>query len=278
MEGYFRRWARATRDGAYRRVGTSIGCLSLLVVPIVAALAVFVVLNSGRPTPEQNQVNAEALSAAVVGAVVAVVGWGFILLIWSAIQAPAEMDAARLSERDAERSRADEATLDLRTVLESLLGVVTLEYIAVSLGKKPEEETGLVRVGIVLRNSSQIPLRFRVTVLHAVIESHSAAGEFQNQTGYLPPFGATIRFDFHSILDLQWKFPMTGEVTFAVAYGPAARDPEYTFSGKATFFLAAAADDPKQIGVQWVWVGEPNYERAVGAQSSSAAISSQVQT
>jgi hypothetical protein len=266
-DGYTRRWARAVRDGAFRRLGTSLGIATLLIVPILAAVAVYV--NTNATTPEQGVVNSEALRAAILGGVEAVVVWGLIVLTWSAFKAPAEIDASSvraLSEgRDREADRAKNAEARLRDILDDLLGILTLEGVDVRVGHLPDTDVCSVSVGIVLRNSSQVPVRYAVRELHVIVEHRAAADPLPNLTGYVPPFGGASTHYSPYVMDIPWHFPMSGEVQFAVAYGVRSRAPTYIFRGAIALTLAEAGTTPESgpgvLAQLWNWVGEPKFER-----------------
>lgn len=110
-ESYHRRRWRAAKAAAWHRIGHGAGTAGLIAVPALSALGSYLLADRGTMMPN-------ALVAPVGGALLGVLGWGLLVLAYSWVVAPGEMDAAaamatRTTER--ERDAAQEKNVAIRS-------------------------------------------------------------------------------------------------------------------------------------------------------------------
>jgi len=113
-EAYHKRRWRAAKAAASHRFGHGATAVGRVAVPVLSAIAAYLFAGGA--------LTVNALAAAVSGAVLGAVGWGLIVLVYSWVVAPGELDAtaaADLRSAEDERDKAREEIVTLRDTTEA---------------------------------------------------------------------------------------------------------------------------------------------------------------
>lgn len=152
------------------------------------------------------------------------------------------------------RVQRDERQAQLDRIRDSLLGNLSVDNLHFGFGDITESSFS-VQPAIRLLNSADIPVKYNVTAITAVVSGRTAENPLLRMRTGVIPSGLSRLFLYAAIPDVPLKFPTQCVLKYTIQYGPISEDYTHVFSEGLTVTLHS--DEPSRA-VSWVYLVDTN--------------------